>query len=135
MPIKSFNPTTPSRRYVTQLDYSELSKERPVKKLTESKHSTAGRNNNGRITSRFRGGGHKRLYRIIDFKRDKRDIVGKIAGIEYDPNRTCYIALVNYVDGEKRYVIAPVGLKKGDSIIASEKADIQTGNCLPLKNI
>lgn len=135
MPIKSFNPTTPSRRYVTQLDYSELSKERPVKRLTESKPSVAGRNNNGRITSRFRGGGHKRRYRLIDFKRDKRDIVGKIAGIEYDPNRTCRIALVNYADGEKRYIIAPHGLKAGDSIIASEKADIQTGNSLPLKNI
>ncbi len=135
MPIKSFNPTTPSRRYATQMDFSELSKERPVKKLTKSKNSVAGRNNNGRITSRFRGGGHKRLYRTIDFRRDKRDIVGKIAGIEYDPNRTCYIALINYVDGEKRYIIAPNSLKAGDSIIASEKADIQIGNALPLKNI
>ncbi len=135
MPIKSFNPTTPSRRYATQMDFSDLSKEKPVKSLTESKNSVAGRNNNGRITSRFRGGGHKRRYRIIDFRRDKRDIVGKVAGIEYDPNRTCRIALINYADGEKRYIIAAVGMKAGDSVIASDKADIQIGNCLPLKNI
>jgi large subunit ribosomal protein L2 len=135
MPIKSFNPTTPSRRFTTQVDYSGLTKKRPEKGLVEAKSSPGGRNNNGRITSRFRGGGHKRKYRLIDFRRDKKDIPAKITAIEYDPNRTSFIALVNYADGEKRYVLAPVGMKVGDSIIASEAADIQPGNALPLEKI
>jgi large subunit ribosomal protein L2 len=135
MPIKSFKPTTPARRFITQVDYSELSKKRPEKSLIEAKSSTGGRNAYGRITSRFRGGGHKRKYRIIDFRRDKREITGKVAAIEYDPNRSARIALIFYKDGEKRYILAPVGLKVGSEIIASDKADIQIGNALPLKSI
>ncbi len=135
MPIKAFKPTTPSRRFLTQTDYSELSKERPLKRLLESKSSTGGRNVYGRITSRFRGGGHKRHYRLIDFKRDKREVTGKIAQFEYDPNRSARLALIHYKDGDKRYILAPVGLKVGDSIVASATADIQIGNALPMKNI
>lgn len=135
MGIKSFNPTTPGRRFLTQGDFTELLKKKPEKALTESKPSVAGRNHYGRITSRFRGGGHKRRYRLIDFARDKRDITAKVVGLEYDPNRTARIALLNYVDGEKRYILAPVGLKAGDVIVASETADIQVGNSLPLKKI
>jgi large subunit ribosomal protein L2 len=135
MPTKSFKPTTPSRRFITQIDFSELSKNGPEKSLTETKHSTGGRNSYGRITSRFRGGGHKRKNRIIDFRRDKREITGTIASLEYDPNRSSHIALIHYSDGEKRYILAPVGLKVGDKIIASEGADIQIGNALPLKKI
>ncbi len=135
MPVKGFRPTTPSRRFITQIDYAELSKERPEKKLTSVKSSTGGRNSYGRITSRFRGGGHKRRYRLIDFRRDKREIPGKIQTLEYDPNRSARIALVAYADGEKRYILAPLGVKPGDSVIASDKADIQFGNALPLKNI
>ena len=135
MPIKAFKPTTPSRRFLTQVDFSDLSSKRPEKGLTQSKPSTGGRNSYGRITSRFRGGGHKRLYRIVDFRRDKREIAGKISSLEYDPNRTSRIALVNYADGEKRYILAPVGLKVGDEIIASINADIQVGNSLPLNKI
>lgn len=135
MGISSFNPVTPSRRFLTQLDYSQLTKKKPEKKLLESRSSSGGRNNAGRITSRFRGNGHKRKYRIIDFKRDKKEIVGKVTAIEYDPNRTARIALICYLDGEKRYIIAPIGLEIGSTIVSSEKADIQVGNCLPLKNI
>lgn len=135
MPIKAFKPTTPSRRFVTQVDFSELTKKRPEKALLQSKHSTGGRNVYGRITSRFRGGGHKRKYRIIDFKRDKREINGKVAALEYDPNRSARLALIHYSDGEKRYILAPVGLGVGSSVVASDKADIQIGNALPLKNI
>ncbi len=135
MAIKLFNPTTPSRRFITQLDFSELTKKRPEKRLVEGKRSTGGRNSLGRITSRFRGGGHKRKYRIIDFNRDKREVPGKVAALEYDPNRTARIALINYKDGEKRYMIACNGMKVGDSVVASETADIQVGNALPLKKI
>ena len=135
MPIKAFKPTTPSRRFITQVDFSELSKKKPEKRLLKAKPATGGRNSYGRITSRFRGGGHKRKYRIIDFRRDKRDVSGKIAAFEYDPNRSARLALIHYSDGDKRYILAPVGLKLGDSIIASEAADIQIGNALPLKKI
>lgn len=135
MPLKSFSPTTPARRFLTQDDYSELSKKRPEKRLTRSKTSTGGRNNYGRITSRFRGGGHKRRYRQIDFRRDKLGITATISSIEYDPNRSARIALLSYKDGEKRYILAPVGLKTGDSIVAAETADIQIGNALPLRKI
>ncbi len=135
MPIKLFNPTTPSRRFVTQLDFTELSKKRPERSLVEGKHSSGGRNNNGRITSRFRGGGHKRKYRFVDFNRDKREIPGKVAALEYDPNRSARLALINYKDGEKRYMLACNGMKVGDSVIASETADIQVGNALPLRKI
>ncbi len=135
MGIKVFNPTTPSRRFVTQLDYSELTDKRPEKRLIEAKPSSGGRNSYGRITSRFRGGGHKRKYRIIDFKRDKQNIPGKVAALEYDPNRSARLALINYADGEKRYILAAVGMKIGDAVLASETADIQIGNALPLKKI
>lgn len=135
MGIRTFKPITPSRRFITQVDYSDLTKKKPEKRLTKAKPSTGGRNAYGRITSRFRGGGHKRRYREIDFKRDKRDIPGKIVAIEYDPNRSARLALVSYPDGEKRYMLAPLGLKPGDSVLASLKADIQPGNCLPLEKI
>jgi len=135
MPIKEFNPVTPSRRFLTQIDFSELSKKRPEKRLTLARPSTGGRNSYGRTTSRFRGGGHKRRYRLIDFKRDKRNVSGRIFSIEYDPNRSARIALVHYSDGEKRYILCPAGLKPGQSVLASESADIQVGNALPLKKI
>jgi large subunit ribosomal protein L2 len=135
MPIKAFKPVTPARRFLTQIDYTELLDKKPEKSLVENKPSTGGRNNYGRITSRFRGGGHKRKYRIIDFKRDKHNVPGKVVGLEYDPNRSARIALINYTDGEKRYILAPVGIKPGDTIVASEGADIQVGNALPLKKI
>lgn len=135
MAVKGYNPVTPTRRFVTTMDFSELTKKAPEKKLVKTKHSTGGRNHYGRITSRFRGGGHKRRYRLIDFKRDKRNIEGTIAALEYDPNRSARIALVHYKDGDKRYVLAPVGLKVGSVITASETADIQIGNCLPLKKV
>jgi large subunit ribosomal protein L2 len=135
MPTKSFKPTTPARRFLTQLDFSELTKKAPEKRLVKIKSSTGGRNNYGRITSRFRGGGHKRKYRLIDFKREKKEIPGKITALEYDPNRTANLALVTYADGDKRYILAPNGVKVGTQIIASPKADIQVGNCMPMKNI
>lgn len=135
MPVLGFKPVTPSRRFITQADFSELTKKKPEKSLLEPKPATGGRNSYGRTTSRFRGGGHKRRYRLIDFRRDKREIPGKIASVEYDPNRSARIALINYADGEKRYILAPVGVKVGDSIIASATADIQIGNSLPMKKI
>jgi len=135
MPIKEFKPTTPSRRYYTQVDVSDLSKERPLRRLTESKAKTGGRNSYGCITSRFRGGGHKRLYRVIDFHRSKRGVEGKVVAVEYDPNRSARIALVNYTDGDKRYILCPVGIKAGSMIVAAETADIQIGNALPLRKI
>lgn len=135
MAIKTFNPTTPSRRFLTQLDFTELSKKKPEKALVEAKPQTGGRNNYGRTTSRFRGGGHKRKYRLIDFRRDKREIPATVLGIEYDPNRSARIALLAYKDGEKRYMLAPVGLQVGSVVIASATADIQTGNALPLGKI
>jgi len=135
MPILGFKPVTPSRRFLSQLDFSELTKKKPEKRLVEAKPSTGGRNHFGRITSRFRGGGHKRKYRLIDFKRDKKEITAKVVAFEYDPNRTARIALLNYADGDKRYILAPVGLKVGDKVVASENADIQIGNALPLRKI
>ncbi|MBY0369037.1 50S ribosomal protein L2 [bacterium] len=135
MPIISYNPTTPSRRFITGHDFKDLAKKKPEKRLTQAKPATGGRNSYGRITSRFRGGGHKRRYRLIDFRRDKKEIIGKIAAFEYDPNRTARLALVNYADGEKRYILAVEGMVIGTQIQASEKADIQLGNNLPLKNI
>jgi large subunit ribosomal protein L2 len=133
--IKTYNPTSPAMRFRTTLDKQELSTERPLKRLTESKQRISGRNNKGRLTIRHRGGGHKKLYRIIDFRRDKRDIPAKVASLEYDPNRSALIALLSYADGEKRYIIAPDGLVVGSSILAGETADILIGNALPLKNI
>ncbi len=135
MAIFSYKPNTPARRFYSHSDFSELSKKKPEKRLLAPKKSTGGRNCYGRITSRFRGGGHKRQYRIIDFRRSKRDIVGRVAALEYDPNRTARLALINYVDGEKRYILAPHDIKVGSEVLASETADIQNGNCLPLNKI
>ncbi|MCX4241280.1 50S ribosomal protein L2 [Paraliomyxa miuraensis] len=133
MGIKKYKPTSPGRRNMTASDRAAVTAERPLKKLVSFRHSATGRNANGRITSRFRGGGHKRLYRQIDFRRDKYGVPGKIASIEYDPNRTCYIALVHYADGDKRYILAPNGVKVGSTIISSRDADITAGNSLPLR--
>jgi large subunit ribosomal protein L2 len=133
--IKTYNPTSPAIRFRTTLDKKELSKERPIKRLTRSKQRISGRNNKGRLTIRHRGGGHKRLYRIIDFIRDKRDIPAKVLALEYDPNRSANIALLSYTDGEKRYILAPEGLVVGSTILSGETADILVGNSLPLKNI
>lgn len=135
MAIKRYKPTSPARRFMTVLTYDEITKKEPEKSLVQILKSKAGRNNDGRITVRHRGGGHKRKYRIIDFKRDKVDIPAKVAAIEYDPNRTANIALLHYADGEKRYIIAPHGLQVGDTVISSENADIKVGNALPLRNI
>ena len=135
MAIKSFKPTTPSRRNMTVVDYRGLSKVKPEKSLLESLKKTAGRNSYGRITVRHHGGGNKIKYRIIDFKRDKVGMPAEVKTIEYDPNRTAFIALVQYEDGEKRYIIAPVGLAAGDKVLSSAEADIKPGNCLPISNI
>ena len=135
MGIKKLTPTSPARRYQTYLTNDELTADKPYKPLMESKSRINGRNNHGRITIRHRGQGHKRHYRIIDFKRDKAGIPAKVATIEYDPNRSARIALLNYVDGEKRYILAPVGIQVGQAILSGPEADILTGNALPLKNI
>ncbi len=135
MAIKNYKPTTPSRRNMSVTDYSELSKNGPERSLLCSLNKKAGRNSYGRITVRHRGGGNRRKYRIIDFKRQKFDVVGKVLTLEYDPNRSSHIALVQYEDGEKRYIIAPQGLKVGQEIMAGEAADIKTGNALPLSSI
>jgi large subunit ribosomal protein L2 len=135
MPVKKFNPTSPGRRFQTGHDFAELSKDRPEKSLTVGLRSTGGRNNQGRLTSRFMGGGHKRLYRLIDFRRDKMDIPARVAAIEYDPNRTARIALLHYADGEKRYILAPNGLAVGARVVSGPSADILPGNALPLKGI
>ena len=136
MGIRTYKPTSPSRRAMTNTTFEELSKNvTPEKSLLVKLSKTGGRNQQGVITTRHIGGGHKRKYRIIDFKRNKTDIVGKVATIEYDPNRNAYISLINYVDGEKRYIIAPLGLKVGDKIVSSDVADIVTGNAMLLENI
>ena len=135
MAIKSYKPTTSGRRGMTTLDNSELTKVAPEKSLVVTLKKNGGRNNQGRITVRHQGGGAKRKYRVIDFKRDKDGVVGTVASIEYDPNRTSNIALINYADGEKRYIIAPKGLKVGDKVESGENADIKIGNTLPLANI
>jgi large subunit ribosomal protein L2 len=135
MALKTFKPTTPGRRQLVLVDRSELWKGKPEKGLTEGLRSKGGRNNTGRVTARWRGGGHKRRYRIIDFKRNKFDVAATVERLEYDPNRTAFIALVSYADGEKAYIIAPQRLAVGDQVIASEKADIKPGNAMPLKNI
>ena len=136
MPIRTYKPTTPSRRAMTNTTFEELTKRNaPEKSLTVKLSKTGGRNNQGVITTRHIGGGHKRKYRIIDFKRNKFNIPGKVASIEYDPNRTSYIALINYVDGEKRYIIAPHDLKVGSKIISAESADVKIGNAMLLENV
>lgn len=135
MGIKTYRPTSPARRYYTGSDFAEITKTEPEKSLTSGKRSTGGRNNHGRVTSRFRGGGHKRALRTIDFRREKIGVPAKVAAIEYDPNRTARIALLNYVDGEKRYILAPDGMKVGDVIVASRHADIKPGNSICLRHI
>jgi large subunit ribosomal protein L2 len=135
MGIKSFKPTSAARRFYTVSDFKEITKSEPERSLIEKQTSTGGRNNNGRITSRFRGGGHKQRYRLVDFKRDKIGIPANVAAIEYDPNRTARIALLHYVDGEKRYILAPDGLSVGATLLASRNADIKPGNSLTLRYI
>jgi large subunit ribosomal protein L2 len=135
MPVKKFKPTSAGRRFQTAYDFVELSRGRPEKSLTVGLRSTGGRNSQGRQTSRFMGGGHKRLYRIIDFRRDKTGIPATVAAIEYDPNRTARIALLHYADGEKRYILAPDGLKVGSRVVSGPSADILPGNALPLRGI
>ena len=135
MAIKSYNPTTPGRRTMTVTDYTKLSKVAPENSLLEVVKKNSGRNSFGRITVRHRGGGNRRKYRVIDFKRDKIDMTAEVMTIEYDPNRSAFIALVQYEDGEKRYIVAPDGLKVGDKIVAGATADIKPGNTLPLGNI
>ena len=135
MAIRGYKPTTPSRRQMTVATFEEVTRSIPEKSLTVNLNTTAGRNAHGRITSRHRGGGVKRKYRIIDFKRNKDNIPAKVQSIEYDPYRTAYIALVAYADGEKRYILAPNGLKVGDVVESGEHADIKIGNALELKNI
>lgn len=135
MPIKLYKPTTPARRGMSVTDYSDLSKCGPERSLLESLKKSSGRNSYGRITVRHRGGGNRRKYRIIDFKRNKHDITAEVLTLEYDPNRSAHIALVQYEDGEKRYITAPVGLKVGDKIESGTGADIKPGNALPLQNI
>ncbi len=135
MGIKTFRPYTPSRRNMTVLTYDEITKKTPEKSLLTKKKKNAGRNSYGRITVRHQGGGNRQKYRIIDFKRKKDNMVATVIGIEYDPNRTSNIALIQYEDGEKAYIIAPVGLKDGDKVVSGENVDIKPGNCLPIENI
>ena len=133
MAIRSRKPTSPGRRFQTSSDFSEITKTSPEKSLLAKKSKTGGRNNNGRKTSRHRGGGHKQQYRIIDFRRTKDDVVAKVAAIEYDPNRTCRIALLHYLDGEKAYILAPKNLNVGDRITSGQGSDIKPGNAMPLR--
>jgi large subunit ribosomal protein L2 len=135
MALRTFNPVTPSQRGLIQVDRSSLYRGKPVKTLTEGKSSTGGRNNNGRITVRFRGGGHKKAYRVIDFKRRKVDMPAQVERIEYDPNRTAFIALIKYQDGELAYILAPQRLAPGDTIVAGEHVDVKSGNAMPVGNI
>ncbi len=136
MAVRKYKPTSPGRRQMTVLDYKQIvTRDEPEKSLVAPLKKKAGRNAQGRITVRHRGGGHKRLYRIIDFKRDKDGVPARVASIEYDPNRTAFIALLHYADGEKRYILAPVGLKVGDTVMSGPDADIRPGNALPLRNI
>ena len=135
MALKHYNPTTPSQRHLVIVDRKGLHKGPPVKALTEGQHSSGGRNNNGRTTVRFRGGGHKQAYRRIDFKRAKFDVPAVVERIEYDPNRTAFIALIKYQDGEQAYILAPQRLGAGDSVIAGEQVDVKPGNAMPLGSI
>src|SRR5438128_7631936 len=135
MPIRKYNPTSPGTRFQTVQTFDDVTTSEPHKPLVEPLHQSGGRNNGGELTSWWRGGGHKRMYRIIDFKRDKHDIPAKVATIEYDPNRSARIALLTYADGEKRYILQPDGLKVGQKVVSGPEADILVGNALPLKNI
>lgn len=135
MAIKTYKPITPTLRYQTVSTFEEITKEEPEKSLLRPLKKKGGRNNQGRVTVRHQGGGHKRMYRVIDFKRDKIGVPGRCVAIEYDPNRSARIALIQYVDGEKRYILWPLGLNVGDTVVSSSDADIKPGNCLPLANI
>ena len=135
MALKKFRPTTPSRRFMTLVSREEITKQTPEKSLTFGKRKSGGRSSTGRVSSRFIGGGHKQTFREIDFKRDKHGIPAKVAAIEYDPNRSARIALLHYVDGEKRYIISPLGIKVGQTVTSGPTADILVGNSLPIKNI
>ena len=135
MGIKKYNPTSPGRRGMTVSTFEEITASTPERSLLQPLTKSGGRNNQGRLTLRHRGGGHKRMYRVIDFKRDKDNIPAKVATIEYDPNRTSYIALLHYLDGAKRYILAPEGIKVGDMIVSGPESDIKVGNALPLANI
>ncbi len=135
MAIRVYKPTSPARRFMSVLTFEEVTKTTPEKSLVEIKKNKAGRNKQGKITVRHQGGGNKQKYRIIDFKRNKDGIPAKVASIEYDPNRTAFIALLNYADGEKRYILAPIDLKVGDTVVSGAEADIKPGNALPIRNI
>ena len=135
MPIRVYKPTSPARRFMSVLTYEEITKKTPEKSLLQPKKKNAGRNNQGKISVRHQGGGEKQKYRLIDFRRNKLEVPAKVAGIEYDPNRSAFIALLHYLDGEKRYILAPLGLHVGDTIVSSEAADIKPGNSLQLANI
>ena len=135
MGVKKYNPTSPGRRGMTVSTFEEITTAVPEKSLLAPLKKKAGRNNQGRMTTRHQGGGHKQMYRLVDFKRDKDNIPAKVASVEYDPSRTANIALLNYADGEKRYILAPLGLKIGDVLFSGESVDIKTGNCLPLSSI
>ncbi len=135
MALKSYKPTSPGRRQLVLVDRSELWSGRPVKALTEGKRSKGGRNNNGRITQRWRGGGHKRRYRFVDFARKKADMPAEVVRLEYDPNRSGFIALLRYEDGELSYILAPQRLKEGDKVVAGERVDVKPGNAMPMRNI
>jgi large subunit ribosomal protein L2 len=135
MAVKRFKPTSPGRRFVTVSTFEEITKTEPEKSLLAPLHKKAGRNSYGRITVRHRGGGHKRSYRIIDFKRNKDDIPASVAGIEYDPNRSANIALLHYKDGEKRYILAPLGLRVGQNVVSGQKVEVRPGNAMPLRSI
>ncbi len=135
MALKTYKPMTPGQRNLVLVDRSQLSREKPVKKLTEGLTKSGGRNNHGRITARRRGGGHKRTYRIIDFKRQKHDIPATVERLEYDPNRTAFIALIKYEDGEQAYILAPQRLSVGDTVISGEKVDVKPGNAMPMRSM
>ncbi len=135
MPIKSYRPYTPTRRFQTVVSREDITRDRPEKSLVESKSRSGGRSATGKVAVRFRGGGHKRVYRVVDFKRDKAGVPARVAAIEYDPNRTARIALLHYADGEKRYILAPQGLKVGMTVSSGPQADILVGNALPIRNI
>ncbi len=135
MPLKGFKPYTASRRFLTVLDKSEITKDRPEKALLEPLKRSGGRNNHGEVSSWHRGGGHKRMYRRIDFRRDKIGVPARVAAVEYDPSRSALVALLHYADGEKRYILRPIGLEVGMAVLSGAEADILPGNCLPLRNI
>ena len=135
MPVKTYKPTTPSQRFKTTPSFEEITKKKPEKSLLVPIRKSGGRNNMGRISVRRRGGGHKRFYRVIDFRRDKRDIPARVISIEYDPNRSARIALLSYADGEKRYILAPLGLRVGDTVISGDQVEVRVGNAMPLERI